>query len=111
MKKFEVLQFVQIEGQGLDGFGVVAEISNGKCYLMTGDMDEDFGTLEVDEDKIVGVDDSTIRENISEMLKNDGEYAYFLIQLNDIPELEEYHVEETDTLRHVRDTNDILLDN
>lgn len=111
--KLNGLEFVQIKGMGLEGFGIVsceANTEESAYCLMTGDMDEDFGTVEIPVSDIELIDEVAIRTNLNEISNNKGMYPYFIIQLNDIEELKEYHIEEDDFIKNIRNTNPICLD-
>lgn len=111
-KNLKDLQFVQVKGEGLEGFGIIAckETSEEPAFcLMLGDMDEDFGTCTISVSEIETVDEDTIKKNLAEISKDKEKFAYFIIQLNDIPELKEYHIEEDNFLKDIRKTNEVCL--
>jgi hypothetical protein len=122
MEKKEVKenQFIQLKGEGLEGFGIVAcegygtdkdenGVSEQTACLMLGDMNEDFGTWDNPLSRFEEVDEVTVRANLAIMAEDKEKYRYFIIQLNDIPELKDFHIEEDDFLRNVRTTNDVCL--
>lgn len=97
------LQFVQQVGLKLEGFGIVADADSTHANIMFADMDSDFGTIELSLEKFKPIhNEADIRSSLKEIEKDSKKYAYFIIQLNDIPELKDYHIEEDDFVANIR---------
>lgn len=84
-------------------------MSEKTACLMLADMDGPFGTWEKPLNDFYEVDEATIRNNLAIIAQNKDKYKYFIIQLNDIKELKDYHIEEDDFLKNVRANNDVCL--
>lgn len=111
-QEVETLQFVQQKGMGLKGFGIVAEFfSNNKmAHVMTADMEENFGVTDLSFNDFDVVEEEAIRTSLKEIEEDIPTYVYFIIQLNDIPELSAYHIAENEFIANVRKTNDVCID-
>lgn len=108
--RFSILQFAQSTGEGIEGFGIINDfVSDKVATIMYVDMDESFGCWEQEFDKLEEVSEETIREKLAEISKRRQEFPYFIIQLNDIEVLSEYHIEEDDFIKNIRKTNDVCL--
>jgi hypothetical protein len=113
MKTAEIkgLQFVQQKGLEVQGFGIIAEAMDSiqTAHVMTADMDENFGVLELSYDKLEVMNEEQVRNTLEEIAQDIPSYVYFIIQLNDIPELSAYHLPENDFIANVRATNEVCL--
>lgn len=108
----KALQFVQEKGIGVQGFGIIAEAfpSSNMAHVMTADMEENFGIAELTYDQFEVISEEQVRVALEEISKDIPTYVYFIIQLNDIPELSAYHLPENDYIANVRSTNEVCLD-
>ncbi|PLS19278.1 hypothetical protein CVD28_02375 [Bacillus sp. M6-12] len=113
MKTGEIkrLQFVQQKGFGLEGFGIVADVDD-KCtevQVMLADMDEDFGVTVLPYSDLEIVSEVDVKKNLEVISKGIASFVYFIIQLNDIPELSNYHLPENEFIANIRATNEVCL--
>lgn len=108
MPKFEQLQFVYDESAGIRGLGIVHDIITRKgkepsYNVMYVNMDEDFGTWDTDEKDLSPLTEEEIRAKLNEVLEQTNSFGYFIVQLNDIPQLSDYHLEESDYVKGLRE--------
>jgi len=96
------------------GLGIIADFNGDKpetatsVNVMFEDMDEDFGTTNIELDLLRPASNDDIHKRLSEIHAEYKEYPYFIIQLNDIETLSDYHLEENDYIKHIRATNEVL---
>ena len=107
MPNFKKLQFAQEKENGLNGFGIINDVYLSKTAtptynIMMAEMEETFGTWDVEEDKLQPLTEEDIRSNLNQIAQQEEKYVYFIIQLNDIPDLSNYHIEESEYVRSVR---------
>ena len=103
-------QFVRIKGSGTEGFGIIEgfEADGQSVDLMNAEMADDFGVWSIALTEIEHVTEAEIKETLAEIESRYEEFPYFIIQLNDIEELSEYHIQENDFIKHLRETNVVL---
>ena len=113
---FKELQFVQVIDGGLPLVGIIADFNaeppeTAKTVnVMFAEMPDDFGTYNIELEKLKILSDHEIRERVELIGAEYEEYPYFIIQLNDIEELSEYHLPENEFLREIRTTDEVLND-
>lgn len=108
LPQYSILGFVQEKDNDINGFGVIADILRGSndqkpnYHVMFADMPEDFGVIERNETELLPLSDEEIKEKMAYIHNHVEDFVYFIIQINDIPELSEYHLEEDDFIKEKR---------
>lgn len=98
---------IRIKGiNGAEGLGIVMDTTKhhgieelrGQDVLLvvTADVDDSFGVIELPIEDAIELTDKEIKEALKEVAENQEKFPYFIIQLNDIQELNEYHIKASD---------------
>jgi hypothetical protein len=72
-------------------------------------LQNNFGVYDSTYDKLDVISEEDIQQNLNTIANDVPTFVYFIIQLNDIPELSSYHLPENDFIANVRATNDVCL--
>ena len=107
--KIKELAFVRGAGKSISEFGIVAELDAHRdiAYVMTADMEENFGVSEMNLSDVNLIKDEDIKGCLEEIKVNAEKFPWFIIQLNDIEELKEYHIEENLFVKKCRNSVDV----
>lgn len=108
----KVNDFVKVKNiDGVAGLGIVMEVTknsfkseNGEdiALVVLSEVTEDFGVDEFKLDEVTVLSDEEVKDMLNEVAENQEYYAYFIIQLNDIPNLSEFHIDESEYVKGVR---------
>ena len=109
MKVNSIIRGKDIEG--VAGLGIVMDITKyhgieelrgqDVLHVVTADVDDSFGVIEVPFENAIELSESEIKECLNEIAENQEKYPYFIIQLNDVQELINYHIEANDYVEEI----------
>lgn len=105
MTNLKKLQFVTTNGENI---GLITDIESSlhandkKIHVFDDETDAEFGGLVVNEETVRLLTEKEIRERL-EVIKTDYQkHAYFIIGLNNMKKLEEYHIPENEFVQQAR---------
>ena len=83
--------------------GFVFEVDAPDRYFVAlYDMDAQFGLWEFDEERLETMTEEEIERFLEDVKYTQKDCPYFIITLNDIPELSKYHIKESSYVKHIR---------
>ncbi|MFJ8528458.1 hypothetical protein [Bacillus sp. NPDC094106] len=94
------LQFVTTNGTDI---GVIFDFDGDThVNVMHEDIDNDFGCLSFKDKDVRPMTANEIKKALERIEANFKKHAYFIIELNNIDELEEYHIKENEFVQQAR---------